>query len=136
MNSSTHARTIVCTLVGLIGVFCLLIMSPTYRFAPKGIALPSQTVRAPISPADVTLYEMMPNNVQNRVGEVRVEQAYTTDTPAARAVLFQKAKALAASLGANGLVTGLFTPGQGEDIGNLYTYIGTAVYIPASGAKQ
>ena len=132
-------RTIVCTVAGLLATTLLISMTPREQFIPKGIALPSQQVRAPIAPNQVAMRLGQPLQTQNFVimGQVRAEISYKTANPdvATREALLAKAQTLAASLGANTVVVNVIAP---AGIPNTLTLIGTAVYVPkqATGAQS
>ena len=132
-------RTIVCTAAGLLATALLISMTPREHFTPKGIALPAQTVQAPISPSDVVMRLGRPLQTDNFVvlGQVRAEVSYKTPNAdhETNEALLAKAKSLAASLGANTVVVNVIAP---AGIPKTLTLIGTAVYVPrqTQGAKS
>lgn len=128
-------RSIVCIIAGALSVTFLLFFVPAKTFLPKGIALPAKIIHAPISPESVIIYHSAPNDIKQSLGKISVEQGFDVDTDAARALLFQKVKQLAAEMGANGVVINYFSPGQGEGMGKVFSFMGTAVYVH-TGASQ
>lgn len=93
--------------------------------------LPAKHVRASISPDAVVIYRQSPLGAQ-KLGQIRVEFAFQELSEQTRDQLEGKVKALAASVGANGVVVNLFVPGDG--VRKVLTFVGTAVYVP--GSKQ
>lgn len=125
-----NTRTLVCTLAGLLAVVCLVAFAPRQVFTPKGIILPSEHVRAAISPDDVSILKQAPEGNFQTLGQVHVELGFDTLSKQTRDQEFQKVKALAASVGANTVVINLLVPDDG--VRHVLTFIGTALYIPSA----
>lgn len=122
-------RHLLCTFFGIIALVILYAFIPKAHHAAQGVILPAKTVLAPISPNDVTLYPNAPAGAK-ALGLIRVELAFNTLSVEKRDELLAKVKALAASVGANGVVVTVFLPGEG--VRKLLTFYGTAVYVPGS----
>ena len=123
-------RHIICTLFGLFALLGLLALTPTPYYAPEGIILPAKVVRTATSPDDVVIYHEAPLSAQD-LGQIRLEFAFKTLNTQVRDDLLAKVKALAASVGANGVVVKVFVPGDG--VRQVLTFVGTAVHV--SGRK-
>ena len=106
-------------------------LTPTAHYAPQGIILPAKVVRAPTSADDVVIYHQAPLSAQD-LGQIRVEFAFKALNTDVRDDLLAKVKALAASMGANGVVVTVFVPGDG--VRQVLSFVGTAVYV--SGSKK
>jgi len=128
-----NIRTLICTLAGVLAVILLLVLTPHHSFTPKGIALPAKTVRSPISPDQVTIYQEAPTDAFTRLGQVRVELGFEQLGKETKIDLFQKVRALAASLGANGVVLQLLVPNDG--VRHTVTFIGMAIYMPQKSTR-
>jgi hypothetical protein len=125
-----NTRAWVCTIVAALALFVLIGFTPKQVFLPKGIVLPAEKVFPAISADSVTIYTQAPDVSMTRLGMVRAEVEFNTLTPQTKEQLFQKVKTMAASIGANGVVINLLVPD--DRVRHMLTFIGTAVYIPAS----
>lgn len=123
-------RTIICTLVGLLALSVLLISAPKDVASPRGMVLPAKVVRPAISADQVHIYHQAPSVAFTRLGDVRVEYKFSALDSASQDVVLQKAKNLAASIGANGIVVNLFVPAY--MVGPVLTFMGTAIYVPSA----
>ncbi|MDP1574560.1 MAG: hypothetical protein Q8L78_06480 [Coxiellaceae bacterium] len=106
-------------------------VTPSAHYEPQGIILPAKIVRAPTSADDVVIYHQAPFGVKD-LGQIRVEFAFKTLNTQVRDDLLAKVKALAASVGANGVVVNVLVPGEG--VRQVLSFVGTAVYV--SGSKK
>lgn len=122
-------RTAICTLAGVAAVVCIVALTPTPSFSPQGIILPAQHVRAPIAVDQVRIYNEAPSVAFDRLGTISVEAHFKAVDSSAKEALFQKVKALAASVGANGVVINIFEPNNTE-VGPVVSFLATAVYVP------
>lgn len=127
-----NARVLICTLAGILAVLILIITTPKQEFVAKGILLPAQQVRTPISPERVMIYSQAPQINFTRLGEVRAEIAFSTLDATTKEKIFEKVKTMAASVGANGVVINLMVPNDG--VSHMLTFIGTAIYMPTATA--
>lgn len=129
------SRHLICTLVGALALICVLLLTPKSNYVPHGIILPAKTVRAAIDPDQVTLYEHDPVNEQQVLGHISIEMALNQLNEATRDAMLAKIRALAASVGANGVVVNVFVPGDG--VRKLLIFMGTAIYAsPTAGSKK
>lgn len=128
------ARTLICTVVGLIAVMMLIAFSPTQTPTPKGIILPAKHVRAAISPNSVVIYSEPLQAKSLKLGKIRVELAYQNLNEQTKAIVLQKVKSLAASVGANGVIVDYVL--TRDDIGRIVTLMGTAVYVPSAATRS
>jgi len=122
-------RHLTCTLVGVLALFALSVVIPKTHFSPQGIVLPEKITLSPSSPSDIVLYHEQPAHAQV-LGRLRVEYAVKSMTDETRNELMKKVNALAASVGANGVVVTLLLPGDG--VRKLLIFYGTAIYVPGS----
>lgn len=127
-------RTISCTLVGLLFLCALLLAAPKKIESPKGMVLPVKTVRSAISADQVHIYHQVPAVAFTRLGDVRVELHFSTLNSEAQNAVFQKAKKLAASIGANGVIINMLLPS--DMVGPVLTFMGTAIYIPSAAKRR
>ena len=123
-------RTTVCTLAGLFAVLCVFVFAPHKPFSPYGIILPTEHVRAAISPDDVIIYNNAPIGKIQKLGQVRAELSFYNMSDETRDTLFHKIKTLAASVGANGVVINYMVPDNG--VRHMLMFVGTAIYLPRS----
>lgn len=123
-----------CTFVGVLAVLCLLALAPKQTHEPRGIILPAKTVRAPTLADQVVVYQQIPAGHVEELGRIRIEFAYHTLTSETHDAVMNKVKALAASVGANGVVVNLFVPSDG--LRRILVFMGDAVYVPSSSARS
>ncbi|MCX7125858.1 MAG: hypothetical protein NTU49_09015 [Gammaproteobacteria bacterium] len=123
-----NIRSIVCTFAGLLAVVCLVAMAPQYQFSPKGILLPAEHVRPASSPDDVQIYQQAPAGNYQTLGQVHAELSFHTLSTQTRDEILQKAKTLAASVGANGVIVNYMVPDDG--VRHMVMFVGTAIYSP------
>lgn len=121
-------RTAICILAGMLALLFLFMLTPKHLLLPKGIALPAQTVRASITPDQVTIYHQAPHVNFTRLGDVRVELGFRLLNAQTKDLLLEKVKTLAASLGANGVIVNFAEPYNG--IRPIFPFYGTAIYVP------
>lgn len=121
-----NIRTLICTVFGLAAVFLLWMFIPHQIFVPKGIVLPAEHIRAPISPNSVKIYSEPPIGNYQTLGSVRTELTFDVLDTKTKDLLIQKVKTLAASVGANGVIVTLLVPNNG--VRQMLMFIGTAIY--------
>jgi len=130
-----NVRTTICTLMGVLALLVLFALTPKPVLAPKGIVLPAQQVRAPISADHVMIYHRAPSATTVTLGQIRVELGFNNQpNEDTKMALFQKIKSLAASVGANGVIVNYLVSNDG--IRKMITFIGTAVYVPQSASRS
>jgi len=113
-------------------VALLVVSAPKPSFKPHGIVLPSKLKRAATSPDQVVIYTLPPGNYQV-LGTIRIEQLYRKSNAQVKKQLFSYAKALAAHVGANGLLIQKIFPAQlsSEAEGQvIYNVRAQAIYLP------
>jgi predicted aconitase len=121
-------RSFICAACGILAVLLILLLAPTNQLIAHGIALPASTdQRAAVSPTDVTLYHEEPFEDFKVVGQVRGEISIGSLEQDTQQQLTNDMKALAASMGANGIIVQLFVPDTG--VQHAYTFIGTAIHV-------
>lgn len=125
-----NARTIICTLAGLLSVGFLLWLTPQQVLLPQGMLLPAQHVRAPISSDQVTIYHQVPAARFTRLGALSIEQGFNALNATTKNLLDQKIKSLAAKVGANGVIVNFLAPYNG--VRQMLVFRGTAIYIPSA----
>lgn len=123
-----RARTLICTVAGLLAVGLLIASTPKITLAPKGLALPAEKVFSAISPDQVVIYNIAPQRHFLTLGKINIEQGFDQLTPQTKAMLFQKVKEAAASLGATGVVVNTLVPVN--SLRQMIFFRGTAIYIP------
>ena len=131
-----NIRSFVATIIGILAVLCLLAFVPKRELLPKGIVLPGKTIRAATLPASVIIYQQAPNGSIENLGIVSIEQSAKVDDTAARNRVLQKVRELAAQVGANGVIVNYFEPHPAEGMGQIFTFMGVAIYTPHSGEKS
>jgi len=125
-----NARTILCTLAGLLAVGFLILLTPREVLLPKGMVLPAEQTRAPISADQVTIYHQTPQTQFTRLANLSVEQGFTALNAKTKTLLIQKIKNMAASIGANGVIVTLLMPYNG--VRQMLVFRGTAIYVPSA----
>lgn len=120
--------------IGFLVIIILFFFVPRQTFAPKGIVLPTLKARSATSPANVQFYPSYPASYQV-LGHISIELHFKQrqKSAVAEAMILKKAKALAAKVGANGLVVprnGFFhsTPAEIGSAQAKYYLQGVAIY--------
>ncbi len=122
----------------VVAVICggiLYFLSPTYPFEPQGILLPLTKALPATQPSDVMVYRAMPAGAKP-LALINLEVHFTKLSMQYPLSLYKKAKQMAASVGANGLVQQVLTRTP-QSLGKFAIYIfqGTAIKQGA-GASQ
>lgn len=129
-------RSVIGSIIGILAVSCLLLLAPKQTLLPKGIALPAKTIRPAIASSMVVLYQQIPTNSVENLGKISIEKSAAIDDAASRKLIIEKAKTLAAQIGANGMIINYFEPHPAEGMGQVFTFIGTAIYMKHSGENR
>lgn len=125
---SLNTRTLICTAAGLLAVAFLILLAPRQPLLPKGIVLPAQQTRAPISPDQVTIYRQPPQQTFTSLGSMSVEFGFNTLNAKTKTLFIQKIKQMAANAGANGVIIRLLMPYNG--LRQMLIFRGIAIDIP------
>ncbi len=126
-----NARTIIATLAGLIVVTLIISLTPRMTFTTKGNALPAEKIFPATSADNVKIYNQAPQSNYTILGTVNAEIKFNTAvTDKTKEALFQKVKSLAASLGADGVITNMLVPDNG--IAHMLYFNGVAIYTARS----
>ena len=130
MQSESVMQQLIALVIAIAAVIVLLIFVPRQHYHPVGIVLPAQTVRAATSPDDVSVYQKMPL-MADKLGYISIEMHASS---AARRqqdqlAMINKAKALAATVGANAVVFNIGYGASPEGQALSYYYLmGYAIY--------
>jgi len=134
--SNPQQRLWVSVGIGLLAVIILLFTVPSHPLVPKGIILPAKKTLSPTAPADVLFYQGTPGDNQ-KLGYISIElHVHKGQSPKqAESAVLDKAKALAASVGANGVVVNQFFRTRAMSTPSalaLYIFNGEAVHTTAA----
>ena len=116
--------------LALLVVLVLTSFVPKHPYLPHGMALPAKEARAPTQPSDVHLYQKLPL-VYQQMGSISIEMhaSGSSRSEADKAAIINKAKQLAATTGANGLVYQIFYSSSNEGSAlDGYFFRGMAFY--------
>lgn len=133
VSNQQQKRVWLCVSLGLIAVIILLLTNLHHPILPKGIVLPAKKTLTPRHPSQVMFYQGLASENQ-KLGYVNIElHAYKNQNPkeAEQAVL-SKARKLAASVGANGIIVNQFFRTSAMSTPSalaLYIFNGEAVYV-------
>jgi len=122
-------------LVGLFALLIIWICAPDFPPVARGLVLPTVHHLPASSAKKVMIYAQLPA-LAEKLGRVRVRMHYLPNHDFTKPVL-AKARELAATVGANGLVIakfGHFTPSklEGGSAAAAYTLTGDAIYVNPS----
>lgn len=132
MEQSHWSRSAISGILGLAAVLAVSYTFPPQNYQPKGLALPGKVTRSAIDPDTVKIVPESPLTAEP-LGMVHLLLHIEGDPSSEQeAMLLKKAQELAASLGANGLVTESSGPVQSGPFRSLI-YRASAIYVPAGG---
>lgn len=129
MEENTTARTWVSLLAGVVIVLLVFWLMPAQRFTPRGLVLPAKSTLSPTKSNKIVFYNDEPGNYKV-LGLIRVQRHFKQGSLLGQKTVAQKAKALAATLGANGVIVKLFAhtvPGLVPDSQAVYQFWGIAI---------
>ncbi len=131
MIKSTE-RTWFSVLLGIIIVALIASTFPRDPHQPHGLILPSEKTRAQTSPAAIVLFSQVtaPNQYQS-IGRINISQHFTGKSRQSEKAILQKARKLAASLGANAIIVRIFghsVLGSVPAAQAIYVFRGEAIY--------
>ena len=108
--TNNKTNRIVIYLIIFIGTYLALwALEPAAIYKPTGIVLPLAAPKAPIASDNVKLYANAPTGSYHALGLVRIALHYTqAPTTQGENAVQAKAKQLAASIGANGIIVHAF----------------------------
>lgn len=132
MSSESRFQQGVAVVLGAIAVWVLVMFVPRPPFQPHGIVLPTQAAKAPADVVDVHLYQQFPL-VYQKMGYISIEMHAdrSKNGQSKQEVIIDKAKALVAQVGGNGLVFNLMYASSPEGAAmNMYYLRGYAIYAP------
>lgn len=131
-NSNYIARTLISGIIALLAIIVVGLTMPKISFEATGIALPSQLTLPATSPENVSIYSDEPLGNYQTLGLIRIARHYTPDDELlAQTEIKDKAKSLAADLGANAVIVRYFAhsmPGRAPADMAMYSFWGFAVY--------
>lgn len=130
MPQSHWSRTAISGILGLAAIFLIHLTFPPAKNEVQGQLLPTKIVRTPIDPSQVTLLTEAPLTAES-IGVIHLAlhvpgEASEQDSQA----ILDKAKALAAKYGANGIITQGLPGVYGGGPLRAYFYQGQAIYVP------
>ena len=126
---SSSTRVWLSVIIAAVVVILVSWTIPKQVNQPKGLLLPAAKVRSPSDPNNITFYGSKPPGAQT-LGLVRVEQHKSVLVAQIRQQVRNKAKKLAAQVGANGIVIKFFVstmPGAPSAMA-LVIFRGEAIY--------
>jgi len=122
-------RTWITAIIGLAAVGLVIWLSPSPNYQARGILLPAQRIRPPISPNSVTLLSDPPF-AGKVMGYINIERHYPASGNLAQRQIDQLAQKLAAQVGANTVVVNNFRLGAVTSSRYIYVFQATAYYAP------
>ena len=128
MRTESTLPQVVAVVLALLVVLLMMHFVPKSAFEPHGILLPAKATLAPISPDQVRVYRSLPDNYQT-LGRITIEMhaAKGANQRLDQVSMVTKARSLAASAGANGIVFNIMYGGGQEGAAlNSYYLIGYA----------